>query len=193
MIGQRFGKLQVIAKATVPGKHGRWLCKCDCGTEKVIYGGHLRAGSTVSCGCPPRPAHRTHGMAHSPEYKAWDNARDRCRNPKNRKYPLYGARGIKMCERWLAGFTNFIADIGRRPSAEHSLERKDSNADYTPDNCIWATPEQQNNNRPSYNRRLTVAGQNMTVAEASRATGIPHATILGRLDAGKSDEEAVRA
>jgi hypothetical protein len=129
-------------------------------------------------------------MSHSAEYKAWDSARNRCRNPKNRKFRLYGGRGINFCDRWNNSFENFLSDMGVKPSPDHSLDRKDSNGDYTPENCRWATIVEQNNNR-SFNRRLVVNGQAITVAEAARVTGIPHATILTRLDSGKTDEEAI--
>lgn len=133
----------------------------------------------------------SHRMSHAPEYKAWDNARGRCYRPNDNKYPLYGGRGIGMCERWRNSFINFIADMGRRPSASHSLERKDSNGDYCPENCVWATGQEQNNNRPSYNRYVTLNGEKLTLAQASRAVGVPHATIRGRLKRGWSDEETL--
>jgi hypothetical protein len=132
-----------------------------------------------------------HGMSGTPEYKAWDNAKGRCYREKDRKYPLYGGRGITMCDEWRSSFKAFFDDIGPRPSPLHSLDRKDGDGPYSPDNCHWATEEEQNNNR-SFNRHLTVNGERVTVAQAARETGIPHATILSRLDAGKTDEEAVR-
>lgn len=96
-----------------------------------------------------------------------------------------------MCDRWIDSFANFIADMGRKPSRGHTLERKNCDGAYSPENCTWATYETQNNNR-RFNRRLEIAGKSYTVAQASRLTGIAHATILGRLDAGKSDSEAIR-
>lgn len=186
-LGTKFGRLTVAEKLP----HSKWRCDCECGKSTIAYAGHLRAGARISCGCLIGKANRKHGMSHSSEYKAWDNARDRCKNPKNRKYPLYGGRGIKVCDRWISSFQNFIADMGNKPSPKHSLERANGNGNYEPGNCVWATAEEQNNNR-SFNRRLMVNGAQMTVAQASRLTGICHATILGRLDAGKSDDEAIR-
>ncbi len=133
-----------------------------------------------------------HGMSRSPEYKAWDGARERCFNPKNKKYPIYGGRGIRVCERWRRSFMNFIFDMGQKPTPQHTLERKDGTLGYDKNNCVWALYTVQNNNRSS-NRHLVVGGVKMTVAQASKATGIPHATILSRLDVGKSDQEAISA
>lgn len=189
--GMTVGSVRLLEAVKHPARRGQfWRCLCQCGNETIKYAGHLRAGEVKTCGCV-KGAKRTHGMSHSPEYKAWDNARDRCRNPGNRKYPLYGGRGIQFCERWISSFQNFITDLGKRPSNEHSLERADGDGNYEPVNCIWATAEEQNNNR-SINRHIVVGGKQMTVAQAARLTGIPHGTILSRLDAGKSDAEAVQ-
>jgi hypothetical protein len=187
-ISSKFGRLTVAEKLP----HSKWRCDCECGNSTVAYAGHLRNGSRVSCGCLIGKANKTHGMSHSPEYKAWDNARSRCYREKDRKYPLYGARGITMCDAWRFSFETFLADMGRRPSPAHSLDREDSDGPYAPKNCRWATAEEQNNNR-RFNRYLMVNGERVTVAQAAKLTGLPHATILSRLDAGKSDMEAIRA
>jgi len=189
--GMRFGRLTTLAAIKIPGRRGTfWECQCDCGNAVTKYNGHLVNGTAKTCGCV-KGAKRTHMMSGKPEYKAWDNARSRCYNPENKRYPLYGARGITMCDRWRKSFQNFFDDMGRKPSPAHSLDRIDNDGPYSPENCRWATAEEQNNNRTSYNRNLAIGGLTMTVAQASRLTGIPHATILSRLAAGKTDEEAV--
>lgn len=188
--GQRYGNLTTLY--SIKRKNGPY-CRCDCGQETVAFSSHLRAGMRVSCGCLVGKANLKHGMSHSSEYKAWDQAKARCYNKNNKKYPLYGARGIKMCQRWRDSFSNFLEDMGKKPSSLHSLDRIDGDGDYEPQNCRWATDGEQNNNRPSFNRYVTLDGVKVTVAEAARATGIPHATILSRLDAGKTDTEALNA
>lgn len=184
--------LTLVVKVVAPaGKHGTWwMCRCDCGNNVVKYRGHLLHGTAKTCGCF-NPGARTHGMSGTPEYRAWDNARSRCYSKKNRKFPLYGGRGISVCDRWRHSFSNFIEDMGARPSPAHSLERLNGNGNYEPRNCVWASIEQQNNNR-SFNRHVTVNGKRLTIAQAARETGIPHATILSRLDSGKSDMEATK-
>lgn len=188
--GMKFGSIELIEPVKIEGRHGQfWDCICKCGARTIKYAGHIRAGQAKSCGCV-KGANRTHSMSGTPEYKAWDNARSRCYREKDKKYPLYGGRGITMCDRWRNSFAAFLEDMGRKPSPLHSLDRKDSNGLYEPGNCRWATDKEQNNNR-SINRHLMVAGERLTVAQAADRTGIPHATILSRLDAGKTDEEAI--
>jgi len=191
--GDRFTKLVVIEQVKLDGRKGRfWRCMCDCGTDTVVYSGHLRSGTTKACGClQGLDYNKKHGLSRSPEYRAWENARSRCYNPKNRKYHLYGARGIKMCHEWRFSFEAFIRDMGRRPSAKHSIERNDSNGNYDPGNCRWALAVEQNRNRPGYNRMVNLNGNFITVAEASEITGIKHATILSRLSMGWTDGEAL--
>jgi hypothetical protein len=146
--GQRFGRLVVLGRDYTRNRGAFWLCRCDCGKTTVAPSGHLTAGMRVSCGCAQDGSYNVkHGMSHSPEYRAWENARSRCRNPKNRKYPLYGGRGITMCEQWATSFDAFLADVGRRPSAAYSLDRIDGDRGYEPGNCRWATIDVQNRNR----------------------------------------------
>ena len=89
------------------------------------------------------------------EWVAWRNMRQRCRNKKHKHFNRYGGRGIDICERWNS-YENFLADMGRKPSMVHSLDRIDNNGDYTPENCRWATPAQQVHNRQP-RRHLIVA------------------------------------
>lgn len=190
LTGKRFGKLTVLSLRSIKSCASQWMCLCECGNTTIGTTGHLNAGNKISCGCRLNGEHNiTHGMSGTPEYRAWENARDRCRNPKNRKYPLYGGRGIRMCDAWIGSFENFISDMGCKPDASFTLDRINGDGDYTAKNCRWATPITQNNNR-SINRHVSVNGARLTIAEASRATGIHHATISSRLNRGWSDERA---
>ena len=99
-----------------------------------------------------------HGMRKAPEYAVWQNMKHRCLNPNGLDYKNYGGRGIQICEKWLE-FKGFIADMGIKPTAKHSIERLDNNAGYHPSNCVWGTPGQQaRNKRVRHNNKTGLSG-----------------------------------
>ena len=113
----------------------------------------------------------------------------RCTNANNKSFKNYGGRGITVCERWRK-FENFIADMGRRPSSAHTIERKNNDQGYRPDNCVWVPRSEQSGNRRN-SRRITARGETLTVAEWSRRTGLNYTTIQRRLDVGWDPERAL--
>lgn len=114
----------------------------------------------------------------------------RCYDPRNKDYHRYGGRGIKVCDRWKDSWKAFLSDMGRRPQGLDSLERIDTNGDYTPDNCRWATFQDQANNRRS-NRRHTRDGVTMTIAQWCRRVGVKHTLVVGRMHNGWDIDRAL--
>ena len=196
LVGKRFGRLVVIASATERTKSGRlrWLCRCDCGSEKSTQAINLKSGDTTSCGCVHKQQlidrNTTHGSCDSPEYHTWCAMITRCTNANNREFKHYGGRGIKVCDRW-RNFAMFLEDMGTRPTPKHSIDRINVNGDYEPTNCRWVTQAEQVRNTRR-NILVDVDGTEMTVMDAAGVFGVNSSSIYSRIwKLGWSKEAAV--
>jgi hypothetical protein len=154
--GQRFARLTVFEFSHI-GKYGAacWHCLCDCGNKIIVSGRNVRLGITKSCGCLQRERARDtqfkHGLINSLEYSSWAHMISRCTNPNTKQFKDWGGRGIKVCERWLNSFEDFISDMGRQPTdgKRYTIERINNDLGYFKENCKWATyKEQRANQRP---------------------------------------------
>lgn len=190
--GHVFGRLTLLSLAGRDKAGQRWLCKCECGTVKTIQRSALVAGVTVSCGCYSVERTRRqgysnlkHGMSDTPTYESWSGMHKRCNDAKDDRY---GGRGIKVCERW-SDFEAFLADMGERPPGT-SIERDDVNGNYCPQNCRWATDEEQANNRRS-TRYVEFDGMKKSLAQWAREIGVKPGTLRFRLERGWSVERAL--
>lgn len=193
LTGQKFGRLTII-ETTGKNKAGqyRWRASCVCGKDIIALGSNIIRGDTQSCGCLQKEraaqAHFKHGgsscKGHTKEYATWSRIKNRCCNPKSLDYLDYGGRGIKICDRWLDpehGFENFLADMGPCPSPKHSIERKDNDGDYCPENCVWATQKEQQNNRRN-NHKIEFRGETKTLMQWSEEKGINRGTLRTRIE-----------
>lgn len=178
LVNQRFGRLVVVRRgASTCRGETRWVCRCDCGREKLVLSNSLRRGLTSSCGSHPPT---THGMSSTKAYKTWERIWQRTTNPKAKGYQNYGGRGIRVCRRWRR-FENFHADMGDPPAPHLTIERKNNNGNYCRSNCRWATTAEQNINSRR-NRRISYNGKTQTVMEWCRELGFNYSTIKFRLD-----------
>ena len=155
--GQSFNRLTAISRAGIDA-HGKvkWKFSCDCGSEVIATASLVVRGVTSSCGCLRKEIARVngrlthgpikHGESKTPEYMVWKTMRQRCVNKNSRDYPAYGGRGVSVCDRWDL-FENFIADMGPRPTSDHSIDRIDCNGNYEPANCKWSDDFEQARNR----------------------------------------------
>lgn len=192
MTGKTFHQLSVISFSHVE-KTAYWLCKCTCGNTTVVKGAHLRDGSTKSCGCLVKIAAKelmtTHGYTGTPTYNSYVSMKKRCTYRGSKDYPLYGGRGVRVCDRWLHDFNNFLTDMGERPDGT-TLDRIDPDGDYDPCNCRWATYKEQSLNKRN-TAKCTVEGVTKTLQEWELISGIRWETIKERLKRGWKPYDAV--
>lgn len=154
MTGQRFGRWTVLERAGTGKRTALWLCQCECGTRRVIQGGALRFGSTYSCGCRTRdnnkehPNNKTHGMTGSRLYRIWAGMKRRCYNANAVNYANYGGRGIEVCEEWKDSFETFHSwAVANGYNDTLTIDRINTDGNYEPLNCKWASYKEQANNR----------------------------------------------
>lgn len=153
LTGQRFGRFTVVRRSDGARGRGcsiRWICKCDCGTEKPVLADSLISGRSKSCRCLSieitSAKRTTHGLTKTREHRIWSAMKTRCSNEKAKCWPNYGGRGISVCERWRHSFEAFLADMGPCPDG-HSIDRIDVNGNYEPSNCRWADSVTQGRNQ----------------------------------------------
>lgn len=187
--GTRFGNLSFVSD--LPSRKGvqrRAIFLCSCGNAFESRISHVKGGKTLSCGCHIKALtvarSTTHGAAPrgniSPEYRCWQSMKKRCENPKSKYYKDYGGRGIVICERWQT-FANFLADMGQRPSASHSIDRyPDVNGNYEPGNCRWATDLEQNNNRRT-TPMVEYQGRTQSISNWARELGVGYWSLRNRI------------
>jgi hypothetical protein len=192
LTGQERGLLTAVRRVS----KDHWLFQCKCGGERIVSVYDWRRGATESCGCKYKgnQHYLKHGMSRSGEYICWRGMIARCTNENDPGYHNYGGRGIKICDRWLGGngFANFFADMGKRPSPKHSIDRfPDKNGNYELSNCRWATSTEQNRNRRS-NTHIMHNGETRLLTEWAESVGMKFDTLCKRLKRGWDIEKSLK-
>lgn len=191
-VGKRFGRVVVIGRPDAISRSSPVvLCRCDCGDERDYFVANLTVQTEPMC-----PPCRTDSRASKgrsgrhPLFNIWKAIIQRCENPKHDAYPLYGGRGVTICDRWRNDFDAFATDVGPRPSRQHTIDRIDNDGNYEPGNTRWATWSQQGRNR-----RNTVMvewrGRSISLNDAAELAGLDHATLAWRLKRGWATERAM--
>jgi hypothetical protein len=189
---QRFGRLTVFRRIglTPSGRNSLWECLCDCGKKTIVRGDHLIAEQVRSCGCWRRGATGLKlNRGKFASRAVWKNMLNRCYLPSFTSYSDYGGRGIRVCARWRKSFQNFISDMGEPPEGL-TLNRKNNDGDYSPENCEWATVLEQNRNKRNI-RKVTIGGITKPFPEWCEINGINRHTAISRIRAGWDIVQAV--
>lgn len=193
--GETIGKCLFIEYVPKIDKCYRGLFRCFCGKNFESNITYIFSGKHVGCGCTR--VNYKHGNSTrsvtTTEYSIWKGMKNRCLRPSHNAFKHYGARGIKVCDRWLNSFENFLEDVGKRPSKNHSLDRyPNKNGNYEPTNVRWATQDEQSSNMRS-NVYLTFNGNRQTLRGWSNATRIHRNTIPNRFYEGWTAKDVVTA
>lgn len=186
LAGRKFGRWKVVKYVgNVPGiktkrPSKRYLCRCECGTIRLVLRSTLLSLLPGSCGCS-RVGLCSHGFSGSPTYSSWSAMMNRCFRKDDVSYCYYGGRGITVCKRWQK-FENFLKDMGIRPVGR-SIGRMDNEKGYSKNNCKWSTVEEQSNNRRN-SVFFSAAGRRLTVSQWSKLLGLSYDATKGKFLSG---------
>lgn len=183
LTGKRFGRLLVTGRGeTKFGTGAFWKCRCDCGNTVTVWSNNLRSGNTTSCGCLKKehPNATKHGFSGTKLYGIWHSMRSRCENKNDAAYQNYGGRGISVFGKWKdpQEFISWAIASGYRDGL--TLDRIDTDGDYCPENCRWATWDEQQNNRRN-NTVFAFNGETKTLAQWCKSFGVEYSTAYKRI------------
>lgn len=192
---KQYTRITVLSQYREPGiKDKMAKAICHCGKHFTASYSKIKVGQTRSCGCqgPAATIRRLtiHGLRNTYEYKVWCAMRERCNNPNAERYPDYGGRGIKVCDRWVESVENFVADMGLCPDGL-TIDRIDVNGNYEPGNCRWATRAEQTRNKRN-SIMVEYRGEKRNLADVAEMSGVPYERLRYRINNGMTADAAVR-
>lgn len=190
LTGVKHDYIEVLGFSHSNGKKGYWNVKCVCGVVKQWTARDIRVNQ--SCGCKKKEligkGNETHGMSKHPAYWVWRSMIDRCTLDTHQAWANYGARGIRVCDRWFKNFEAFWEDMGPTYKSGLTIERRNVNGDYTPENCMWASYVVQARNKQNTKLIESPWGR-ITPSEAADKAGIKRTTLYYRIKAGVPESE----
>lgn len=190
-VGEVYNRLTAVSFIGVVKSQARWLWQCSCGKQIEAAAGKVRYGSTKSCGCYSADIAsnrlKKHGMFGTPTYDSWAGMIQRCYNTNNDRYSSYGGRGITVCDRWRDSFEAFMEDMGERPEGM-TIDRENTNGNYEPSNCRWATAKTQAENRRTA-LFVILDGVEMNASVAAKKLGVEISLFYSRLNQGYTADE----
>ena len=191
--GNKYGRLTVLNYSHIKNHKSYWRCKCECGNETIVRSDCLKDGSTKSCGCFNIDGHKVENpLSQDKLYHVYHGMIQRCNNSNTKYYKHYGGRGIKVCNEWLKDF-NVFKKWAMENGYEDGLtiDRRDVNGNYEPDNCRWVDQKTQcNNTRRNVN--ITYHGETHNLTEWSEILGINRNTLNYRINNGWELEKAFK-
>lgn len=170
--GEKFNKLTAISYIG----NEEWLFECECGSQVIKKASDVKRGKTKSCSRLCTTGNPSKHLL----YHTWDGIKKRCYQKNATGYKNYGGRGIKMCESWKTSFWQFVEDMGEKPFVKSTIERLDNNQDYCKENCVWATPQEQSENRRN-NIYLEYNNQRYTLYSICKLLNLKHSSVWYRL------------
>lgn len=193
MTGKVYGCLTAIRIQGPSRSRGMlWLFRCSCAAPVIADGNEVRRGGITRCPqCAAemkRITKKSHGLTNTAEYRIWCAMKARCLNHNTIAFNNYGGRGITVCDRWANSFEAFLEDMGKRPSADYTIERLKVDGNYEKSNCCWATRLEQANNKRT-NRQIQIDGITRTLAQWSAIAGISESGMRARLKRGVSGSQ----
>jgi len=190
---QKFGRLTAIRFSHLSQNKTKlhyWLFKCDCKNEKILSKNEVVRGKAKSCGCLFRDMGTTHGCTNTLTYQSWESMKKRCLNKNNRFYKNYGGRGIKVCDRWLNSFENFLEDMGKKPIRK-TIDRINNNGNYEPSNCRWITKKDQCNNK-SNNLSINFKGKTQSLTQWCEKYKLKYNSTYYHIKKGKDIKQILK-
>lgn len=180
--GNRYNMLVVLNRVeNSRNGQSRWECICDCGEKTIVSASNLKLGAVKSCGCLIHQPHNTHHLSNTRLYNIWFKMKQRCYDKRNNAYRDYGGRGITICDEWKDDFECFYSWSMENGYDENlSIDRIDNDKGYSPQNCRWANPKEQANNRRNC-VVITFKGKTMNLSQWCKELNLPYKTIHSRI------------